>query len=72
MTVVSTSCVLASTMLTADTQPAVSGQPYELLFTVSDKYGNPCGAQGTRFAMVAMGFPPLVALVTGKASPRDD
>lgn len=65
VSVESSACSFASTKLSADTQPVVAGQPYQLYFTVSDDYGNPCKVGGSKFAVVALGQSPLIALVTG-------
>ena len=66
ISVASGSCSLASTALSADTQPAVAGQAYQLVLNFSDSYGNLCKSQASQFVILAQGYPPLASSLTGQ------
>ena len=70
ISVASSSCNLDSTALTADTQPTVADQAYQLVFSISDSYGNVCAVPASRFVVTAQGYPPLTSSVIGQYPSR--
>ena len=66
ISVVAAMCVSQSIALAADTQPAVAGQAYQLVFSISDSYGNACSVQGMQFVVTAQGYHPLLSSLSGQ------